>query len=107
MTSSQDLTATVHTIICTTLGPYDVNQAIKHGVTRQKAQSGAITFIQRFGSAGNLHLHFRLIVLVPARVKYRNFKRYFATVLSGMLPLGWGGHWTPPQPLAGRLIDSL
>jgi len=68
MTSSKDLTATVHTIIRTTIGPYDVNHAIKHGVAWQKAQPGAITFIQRFGSAGNLHLHLRLIVLVLARV---------------------------------------
>jgi hypothetical protein len=41
---------------------------------------------------------------------YRNFKRYFATVPSGMHPLGWGGHWTPPQPrawqLAGRPAGS-
>jgi hypothetical protein len=38
-----------------------------------------------------------------SRVEDRNFKRYFATVPSGMHPLGWGGHRTPPQPLAGRL----
>ncbi len=34
---------------------------------------------------------------------YRNCKRYFAIVPSGMHPLGCGGHWTPPQPLTGRL----
>jgi hypothetical protein len=34
---------------------------------------------------------------------YRNFKRYFATVPSGMHPLGWGGHRTPPPPRARRL----
>jgi hypothetical protein len=32
---------------------------------------------------------------------YRNFKRYFATVPSGMHPLGWGGHRTPPNPAPG------
>ena len=32
-----------------------------------------------------------------------HFKRYFATVPSGMHPLGCGGHRTHPQPLAGRL----
>jgi hypothetical protein len=30
MTSSKGLTVTVHTIIRTTIGPYDVNQAINH-----------------------------------------------------------------------------
>src|SRR5438093_12155825 len=34
---------------------------------------------------------------------YRNFERYFATVPSGMHPLGWGGHRTPPHLRAGRL----
>jgi hypothetical protein len=38
---------------------------------------------------------------------YRNFKRYFATVPSGMHPLGWGGHRTPPHPRAGRLGEKL
>ena len=33
----------------------------------------------------------------------RNFKRYCATVPSGMHPRGWGGHRTPPQPRARRL----
>src|SRR5262249_49622351 len=35
--------------------------------------------------------------------EYRNFKRYFATVPSGMNPLGCGSQRTPPQPRAGRL----
>ena len=36
-------------------------------------------------------------------VAARNFKRYFATVPSGMHPRGCGGHRTYPQPPAGRL----
>src|SRR5262249_16175377 len=34
----------------------------------------------------------------------RNFKRYCATVPSEMHPPGCGGHRTPPQPPAGRLV---
>src|SRR5712691_6010546 len=63
MASSQDLTATVHTIIRTTIGQYDVNQAVTRGAARQKAQPGSVTFIQRFGSAINLNLHFHVIML--------------------------------------------
>ena len=33
------------------------------GAARQNAQPGSVTFIQRFGSAINLHLHFHVIVL--------------------------------------------
>ena len=33
------------------------------GAARQNAQPGSVTFIQRFGSALNLHLHFHVIVL--------------------------------------------
>ena len=63
MASSQDLTATVHTIIRTTIGQYYVNQAVTRGAVRQKVQPGSVTFIQRFGSALNLNLHFHVIVL--------------------------------------------
>src|SRR5256885_9476091 len=63
MASSQDLTATVHTIIRTTIGQYYVNQAVTRGAVRQKAQPGSVTFIQRFGSAINLNVHFHVIVL--------------------------------------------
>src|SRR5437773_1882550 len=54
MAASQDLTATVHTIIRTTIGQYYVNQAVTRGVPRDKVQPGSVTFIQRFGSAINL-----------------------------------------------------
>jgi hypothetical protein len=61
MSSSKDLTATVHTIIRTTVAQYYVNQAVKRGVERQKVQPGSVTFIQCFGSAMNLHLHFHCV----------------------------------------------
>jgi len=63
MASSQDLTATVHTIIRTTIAQYYVNQAVTRGIERQKVQPGSVTFIQRFGSAMNLNLHYHVIFL--------------------------------------------
>ena len=60
MASSQDLTATVHTIIRTTIGQYYVNQAVTRGLERQKVQPGSVTFIQRFGSAINLNVHYHV-----------------------------------------------
>jgi hypothetical protein len=44
MASSQDLTATVHTIIRTTIGQYYVHQAVTRGVQRGKVQPGSVTF---------------------------------------------------------------
>jgi hypothetical protein len=63
MASSQDLTATVHTIIRTTIGQYYVNQVVTQGHTRANIHPGSVTFIQRFGSALNLNLHFHVIGL--------------------------------------------
>jgi hypothetical protein len=63
MASSQDLTATVHTIMRTTIGQYYVNQAVTHGVPREKVQPGSVTFIQRFGSAINLNVHYHFVFL--------------------------------------------
>lgn len=57
MASSQDLTATVHTSIRTTIGKYAVNPVVRRGVPRDKVQPGAVMFLQRFGSAINVHLH--------------------------------------------------
>jgi hypothetical protein len=54
MSSSQDLTAKVHTIIRTTTGQYYVNQAVTRGIEWQKVQPESVTFIQRFGGAINL-----------------------------------------------------
>src|SRR5262249_52199210 len=63
MAASQDLTATVHTIIRTTIGQYYVNQAVKRGLERAKVQPGSVTFIQRFGSAINLNVHYHIVFL--------------------------------------------
>src|SRR5215470_11971070 len=63
MASSPDLTAQVHTIIRTTIGQYYVNQAVTRGCERANLQPGSVTFIQRFGSALNLHLHFHCVFL--------------------------------------------
>jgi hypothetical protein len=63
MAVSQDLTATVHTVIRTTIGRYDVNQAVQRGRPRQKVQPGSVTFIQRLGSAINLPLHLHVVFL--------------------------------------------
>jgi Putative transposase/Transposase zinc-binding domain len=63
MASSQDLTAKVHTIIRTTIGQYYVNQAVAHGHERTTVHPGSVTFIQRFGSALNLHVHYHLLFL--------------------------------------------
>jgi hypothetical protein len=63
MASAQDLTARVHTIIRTTIGQYDVNQAVKGGVERQQVHPGSVTFIQRFGSALNLNVHYHVLFL--------------------------------------------
>ena len=61
--SSQDLTAKVHTIIRTTIGQYYVNQAVTRGLPRGQVHPGSVTFIQRFGSALNLHVHYHLLFL--------------------------------------------
>jgi Putative transposase/Transposase zinc-binding domain len=63
MASSQDLTATVQTIMRTTIGQYDVNQAVTRGSERAKVPPGPVTLLPRFGSAIHLHLHFHLICL--------------------------------------------
>src|SRR5256885_6497617 len=63
MASSQHLTAKVHTIIRTTIGQYYVNQAVTQGLPRGQVHPGSVTFIQRFGSALNLHVHYHLLFL--------------------------------------------
>src|SRR6266571_4246344 len=63
MASSQDLTAMVHTIIRTTIGQYYVNKAVTRGFERANMQPVLVTFIQRFGSAINLNLHFHCVFL--------------------------------------------
>ena len=61
--SSQDLTAKVHTMLRTTIGQYYVNQAGQRGLDRAIVHPGSVTFIQRFGSAINLNIHFHVIVI--------------------------------------------
>src|SRR5262245_20691517 len=63
MASSQDLTATVHTIIRTTIGQYYGNRAVTRGSEQQKVQPGSVTFIQRFGGALNLNMHYHVVFL--------------------------------------------
>jgi len=63
MAASQELTAQVHTIIRTTIGQYYVHQAVTRGVPRDQVQPGSVTFMQRFGSALNLNLHFHCVFL--------------------------------------------
>src|SRR5712692_3330619 len=63
MAASQDLSATVHTIMRTTIGQYYVNQAVTRGFERANIQPGLVTFIQRFGSAINLNLHCHCVFL--------------------------------------------
>src|ERR671934_86162 len=63
MAGSQDLTAKVHTIMRTTIGQYDINHAVQRGSERTTVHPGSVTFIQRFGSALNVHLHFHILFL--------------------------------------------
>jgi hypothetical protein len=63
MAASQDLTAKVHTIIRTTIGQYYVNQAVQRGHERATVNPGSVTFLQRFGSALNLNVHYHLLFL--------------------------------------------
>jgi hypothetical protein len=61
--SSPDLTAKVHTIIRTTIAQYYVNQAVQGGAERHKVHPGSVTFIQRFGSALQLNVHYHVLCL--------------------------------------------
>jgi hypothetical protein len=61
--SSQDLTAQVHTVIRRTITQYYVNQAVARGVPRGQVHPGSVTFIQRFGSALQLNVHYHVLCL--------------------------------------------
>src|SRR5215813_5796862 len=61
--SSQDLTTKVHTIIHTTIGPYDVHRAVTRGLPRGQVHPGSVTFMQRFGSALHLNVHYHVLFL--------------------------------------------
>jgi hypothetical protein len=58
MAASHELTAKIYTIIRTTIGQYYINQAVTRGLERASVHPGSVTFIQRFGSALNVNLHF-------------------------------------------------
>ena len=60
---ARDRTAQVHGIIRTTIAQFYVNQAVRRGAERQKVQPGSVTFLQRFGGALQLNLHYHLIVM--------------------------------------------
>src|SRR2546422_8244587 len=70
MAASQELTAKVHTIIRTTIGQYYVHQVPTRGFPRAKMQPGSVTFIQRFGRALNLNLHFHCVFLEGVRLNW-------------------------------------
>ena len=53
----------VHTIMRTTIGQYDVHKAVTRGCERANRQPGSVTFLHRFGSAINVHLHFPCVFL--------------------------------------------
>src|SRR5215475_10673369 len=63
MTASHELTAKVHTIIRTTIGQYYVNQAFQRGHARPTVHPGSVTFLQRFGSALIVNLHFHCVFI--------------------------------------------
>jgi hypothetical protein len=42
----------------------------KTGFTRKTAQTGAVTLIQRFGSALNLNVHFHMLLHIPAQTEH-------------------------------------
>ena len=43
-----------------------MNQDVKSGIERQKVQPGSVTFIQRFGGAINLNVHYHVVFLEGA-----------------------------------------
>jgi Transposase zinc-binding domain/Putative transposase len=63
MAPSRALTARVHTIIRRTIGQYYVKHAVQQGATRATVQPGSVTFVQRFGGAINVPLHFHCVFL--------------------------------------------
>ncbi len=49
----------------------------KAGLSRKKAQTGAVTLIQRFGSALNLNVHFHMLFLDGVYIKNKQGKTRF------------------------------
>jgi hypothetical protein len=61
MASSQKLTSLIHGIVTKVISSYYLYQAEEHGI--KNAVPGGITFLQRFGSALNLHLHAHILMI--------------------------------------------
>ena len=101
MASSQDLTAKVHTIIRTTIGQYYVNQAVTPGHERANVHPGSVTFIQRFGSALNLNLHFHCIFLEGVYLDRTDEGRK-PRFLAGEPPTDARHHHGPPEDQSAR-----
>ena len=105
MASSQDLTATVHTIIRTTIAQYDVNQAVQRGHARATVHPGSVTFMQRFGSALNRNLHFHCVFLEGVYLE-RTDEGRTPRFLAGEPPTD-GDITTVLQKISRRVIRKL
>ncbi len=63
MIAPKELTTRVHIIMRRTISQYYINEAVKQGIDRKQARVGSVTFLQRFGSAINLNLHYHFVFL--------------------------------------------
>src|SRR5262245_50855027 len=63
MAASPALPSKVHTLILRPIAQYYVNQAVQGCVERPQVHPGSVTFIQRFGSALQLNVHYHLLFL--------------------------------------------
>ncbi len=59
--ASRKLTGKVHQLISAMITSYYVNAAEERGI--KEPQTGGVTFVQRFGSALNLNVHFHSVVI--------------------------------------------
>jgi hypothetical protein len=105
LASSQDLTAKVHSIIRTTIGQYYVNQAVQRGLERATVHPGSVTFIQRFGSALNVNLHFHCVFLEGVYLDHTDEGRK-PRFLAGEPPTD-GDITTVLQKISRRVIRKL
>ena len=77
----------------------------KAGLIRATAQTGAVTLIQSFGSALNLHIHFHMLFLdgvyvldtdAEGAVAFRRVNAPSSRRCSSGSASGWGGIWSAP-----------
>ena len=61
MAASRKLTGKVHQLITAMIARYYVNAAEEQGI--KEPQAGGVTFVQRFGSALNMNLHFHSVAI--------------------------------------------